>query len=97
MNLKLMAEYECHPIWDGTPSRNVSLDELSISDQLRMAVREWNSRFQGTFDRQNPMASGFATSTESEAFNEDGRILAIHLSRELGHQVGFVPTGRTKR
>lgn len=92
MNFKLMPEYECHPIWDGTPSKNVSLDELSISDQLRIAVLEWNRRFQATFDRQNPIASGFATLTETAAFNEEGKNLAIRLSSELGRPVSFVPS-----
>lgn len=96
MSLKLMPEYECHPIWDGTPSRNVSLDELSISNQLRIAVLEWNRRFQGTFDRQNPLASGFRTASAVAAFNEEGKDFAIRLGSELGRPVSYIPLAVNK-
>ena len=89
--MKLMPEYECHPIWDGVPSANIAASELEISLELRERLNRWNGRFQSTYNRSDPKSSGFCEIADALAFNEEGKVLADCIAVELGLAVDFIP------
>ena len=84
--LKLMADYQCHPIWDMSPGkyRDVDPDELPISEGLKVRVRAWAAKYDETLNIDSPADSGFATEELEEGFNEEGRVIASLLKSELG-------------
>lgn len=41
--IKLMADYQCHPLWDVSPEnyRDISPAELLITSELKDRLRKW--------------------------------------------------------
>lgn len=89
MKLRLMADYECYPLWlklnNGV--RNVPPSELPLSDQLQKALVAWAARYDSTLQRNDPAASGFATQNEEHEFEATGLRLWAALRSELGPSV----------
>src|SRR5437899_3366550 len=84
--LKLMADYECFPLWevrkDGT--RNVSPDDLPITAEMRTALHEWAAACDRTLDEDYPPDSVFGSPAEEDAFEAEGRRLWRDLQVQLG-------------
>lgn len=85
-SVKVMADYECWPLWDMGFSgpRNLNPESLPISIPLRNGLLMWAERYDRTLDRTNPTCSGFSSRTEREQFVADGLVLAERLAKELG-------------
>lgn len=85
-SIKLMADYQCHPIWDMSPGkyRDVDPDELPISEGLKARLKAWAAKYDETLDIDSPADSGFATAELEEEFKEEGRALVSLLKSELG-------------
>jgi len=87
MNIKLMADYECSPLWwDNQPGQigNVDPAELNLSLALCEALWAWAGRFDATLNDADPAQSRFATTSEFEAFVRDGEALAHRVRDALG-------------
>src|SRR5580704_13813220 len=85
--LKLMAEYECWPLW-------VRESELKISDNIHPAelpldadtvqrLLNWAAAFDSTLNQDDPMSSGFPNPGACRAFEEEGERLWIQLRNHL--------------
>lgn len=87
-SLKLMADYECSPLWEQTETStdNVDPEDLPISQSLRDALNAWAQRYDDTFDRDDPRRSGFPNPEAEVAFNVDGQALLDRLNAELGQE-----------
>lgn len=87
-SLKLMADYECSPLWEQTETgtNNVNPEVLPISQGLRDALNAWAQRYDDTLDRDDPRRSGFPNLEAEVAFNADGQALLDRLKAELGQQ-----------
>ena len=85
-NMKLMADYDCFPLWEQTEAgiRNIDPSELPISPALRDALDAWAKRYDDILDRDDPRQSGFRTMEDQVAFENDGRTLLERLKMELG-------------
>lgn len=93
IQIQLHADYECHPTWasEEVGLRNFDPAELPIPAPLANAIRAWAARYEATYLRMDPLASGFASVQEEEAFDRDGWTLFAELQRALGpeHEVAY--------
>lgn len=92
---KLMADYDCHPLWGMVDPEIGDVDpaSLPLSKELVADLAAWAAAYDATLDRDDPAASGFATPTAEAAFRAEGARLAGRLSAELGagYEIVFVP------
>lgn len=83
--MKLMADYQCFPLWealdDGT--HNVNPDDLPLTADLKSALRNWSASYDRTLNQEYPPDSGFASPAEEEAFEAEGRRLWKELQAQL--------------
>lgn len=84
--LKVMADYECFPIWDMSPEKYGDVDPnvLPISDELKQQLFDWSNEYDGTMNHSDPASSGFKSREVEMAFKERGVKLAHQLQKELG-------------
>lgn len=89
MKLRLMADYQCHPLWEKLESgvRNVSPAELPISDALKHALVAWAASYDSTLNQDDPAQSGFPSEREERGFEATGLRLWAALRAELGPTV----------
>ena len=85
-SLKLMADYECSPLWEQTETgtNNIDPEDLPISQGLRDALNAWAQRYDDTLDHDDPRRSGFPNQEAEVAFNADGQALLDKLKAETG-------------
>ncbi len=92
--LKLMADYDCHPLWGVSADDLGDVDPagLPISAELVAALAAWAAEFDATLDRDDPASSGFVDAATAAAFTAQGAALAARLADELGAewQIDFV-------
>ncbi len=83
-----MAEYECFPTWlkdtGDAIFENIAIDNLPISEQLKVKMKEWDATYQSTYNAETPQDSGFTSNSEEEIFEKDGLALAKEINSELG-------------
>lgn len=84
--LKLMADYDCHPLWGTVDPEIGDVDpaSLPLSAGLVADLAAWAAAYDATLDRDDPSASGFAGSEAEASFRAEGARLAERLSAELG-------------
>ncbi len=81
--IKLMADYDCWPIWGVSEVGNIDPNTLPLSVVTQKALAKWARTYDGTLNRADPIQSGFETSEEAIAFNMEGWRLWECLQREL--------------
>ena len=81
-----MPEYECFPLWGYIDKElnNIDPDGLKISRNLKSDLSHWANKNESTYLKENPVASGFLSSSEEKEFIEEGCILRDRLQSELG-------------
>ena len=84
--VKVMADYDCYPIWDAGSSGPANLDPLSlpISKNLNSCFLEWAQCYNKTLEASNPEESGFSSVKKHQLFVDEGWSLAKRLAEELG-------------
>ena len=90
--IKIMADYQCHPLWGVQPDDfgDISPDDLPISLELKKSLHDWATRYDLTLKMDDPASSGFQNKILESIFIEDGRKLAIKLQEELGINYNIV-------
>jgi hypothetical protein len=85
-NIKLMADYQCHPLWNMSPDEYGDIDpcELPISEELRRRLSKWAAMYDETLDSDYPPNSGFKSAELEREFKMEGARLAESLRNELG-------------
>ncbi|QTA85341.1 hypothetical protein [Desulfonema magnum] len=83
--IKLMADYECFPLWkcEETGAANVDTDSLPLSAKTKKRLRSWAECYDSTLNLEYPASSGFATKEDQQAFEEEGKSLCKILVEEL--------------
>ncbi|BCS88786.1 hypothetical protein [Pseudodesulfovibrio sediminis] len=88
--LRFFLEYMCFPLWISDEEGVVGTidpESLSISDDLKHDIKEWDRIFQATLDQRYPPDSGFSSKYANEllwkAFDEEGKSLFVRLKQEL--------------
>lgn len=84
--IKVMADYQCHPLWDMSPGMygDVDPNTLPISMELKQQFADWARVFDETLDMSDPASSGFKSTEAEAAFKAKGVQLAELLQKELG-------------
>ena len=62
----------------------VDIDELPISQKLKVKISAWDDEYQATFDSEYPPDSGFGSPEEKRRHVAEGQKLASELQQELG-------------
>jgi hypothetical protein len=103
--IKLMADYECWPLWGGAEFGNLDPNSLPLSDTTVQSLLRWSGKYDATLDRANPIASGFLSDADAATFNEEGWLLwdclrkelpdfrVVYFDNELNQVVDARPTG----
>lgn len=88
-SIKLMADYQCHPLWNMSPGEygDMNPDELPISQGLKARLHAWARAFDATLNMDYPPDSGFESDEAEAEFKRDGYHLAEQLRNELGPEV----------
>ena len=84
--IKLMADYQCWPLWGALSGRygDIDPDDLPISNALRANLIQWAADYDATLVGDDPKRSGFATPEAKAAFASIGTRLRNELAAELG-------------
>lgn len=84
--LKVMADYQCHPLWDMSPGMygDVDPNTLPISAELKQQFADRARAFDETLNISDPANSGFRSAEAEAAFKAKGVDLAEQLQKELG-------------
>jgi hypothetical protein len=84
--IKLMADYDCFPLWEILDDGLENIDplDLPISEDLHDALQNWTDKYNATLKDDDPISSSFASNEEEEAFKEEGEELFQWLKKELG-------------
>lgn len=85
-NIKVMADYQCHPLWELSPGECGDIDPntLPISEELKQKLTDWAALFDETLDISDPANSGFKSGEVESDFKAQGIKLAEQLQKELG-------------
>ena len=90
--IKLMADYECFPLWeildDGV--ENINPDSLSIPCSLKKSLREWAKVYDSTLNKIDPVNSGFITKIAEIDFENEGMRLYQELQLHLGKKINVI-------
>jgi len=83
--IKLMADYECFPLWKCDPvgTANLDPDTLPLSAETKKRLRNWAEWYDSTLNPDDPASSRFASKEDEQAFEEEGRSLYKILLKEL--------------
>jgi hypothetical protein len=94
--IKVMADYDCYPLWLTTPDGTSNLDpaELSIPDALARHLLDWADAYDATLNRDDPVASGFANPVAEDAFYTQGEELAHELAAHLSPRFTVTYAGK---
>ncbi|TPG72822.1 hypothetical protein [Pseudomonas mandelii] len=86
MKLRIASEYSAGPIFCPDPDRmgHIDIDDLPISQGLKIKISEWDCEYQATFDDDYPPDSGFGSPEEKFRHVAEGKKLADELQQELG-------------
>lgn len=83
--LKLMADYDCWPLWEaGKEVGNVNPEELPLSDELKSRLQAWAEQYDQTLNRLDLASSGFVDLRTRKHFENEGALLCKQLQAELG-------------
>lgn len=95
IKLRLACEYLAGPVFCPDPDRmgHMDLEDLPLSNELRMKIIKWDSDYQALFDDDNPGESGFPTPEAELRHIADGQELAESMQKELrrGYIVEYCP------
>lgn len=84
--LKLMADYNCDPLWDLDVIDNLSPDLLPLSRNLVNRLQNWQALFDRTLNQDYPPDSSFVSVEAEIAFEREGLAIAKQLQAELGDE-----------
>lgn len=84
--IKLMANYECHPLWHASNDQfgDIAPEDLPLSEGLKSRLHEWARLYDETQDKDSPLNSGFKSEELEAEFKAKGHRLATQLQNELG-------------
>ena len=90
--LKLMADYDCWPLWESKPDEldNIDPRRLPISTELAADLVKWSEDHDAILNKDDPASSGFTSREAQEQWIERGATLAERLRAELGSNYAVI-------
>lgn len=85
IRLRLTSEYLAGPIFcpDADRMGHVDIEDLPLSQELRVKISAWDSEYQATFNSDYPPDSGFTTPEAERRHVAEGEELAKVMQQEL--------------
>lgn len=65
----------------------IEYESLQISSDLIALLEDWDSRYQDTYNPNDPNSSGFSSTEEHEGHIQEGLKLSARLQEELGDEI----------
>jgi hypothetical protein len=84
--IKLMADFDCYPLWDRDDGGDIEPWELPLSEETIERLLNWQKIYDGIIDWDDPAAAGFANEQEEIDFEREGISLWQQLQKELGDE-----------
>lgn len=83
--IKLMADYQCFPVWEAGDGHfgNIDPQDLPISVDLTIDLANWARQYDETLNLDQPSKSGFNDEESELAFRRLGERLQTRLQNEL--------------
>jgi hypothetical protein len=83
--LKLMADYECYPLWEIFEDGLENLDPkiLGLSNDLYKSLARWASEYDASLNTNEPLHSGFSSEEAEKKFESEGLMLFEGLKEQL--------------
>lgn len=83
--LKLMADYECYPLWEilDDGQENVDPKLLMLSKDLHESLDQWASEYDASLNTNDPLNSGFFSEEIENRFESEGMRLFEGLKEQL--------------
>ncbi|CBN54685.1 MULTISPECIES: hypothetical protein [Kamptonema] len=88
--IKLMADFDCYPLWDRDDGGDIEPWELPLSEETIERLLNWQKIYDGIIDWDDPASAGFASEQEEIAFEREGISLWQQLQKELGDEYEIV-------
>lgn len=90
--IKLMADYECFPLWKRGENGTINLDpdNLPLSAETKSRLTDWAEWYDSTLNPDDPASSGFVNKADEKAFEEEGDSLCKALLKELKETYNMV-------
>ncbi|MDB9514370.1 hypothetical protein PN499_24520 [Kamptonema animale CS-326] len=88
--IKLMADFDCYPLWDIDDAGDIDPTELPLSEETIERLLNWQKIYDGIIDWDDPALAGFASEQEKIAFEREGISLWQQLQKELGDEYQVV-------
>lgn len=80
-NLRLRPEWQSHPLWNADIGDNISPWELDLPEELLNRIERWDDLFQDTYNGDDPASSGFKSAEDERLYREEGKAIAIELTK----------------
>lgn len=83
--IKLMADYQCWPIWhyDNERVGNINPQDLPISQELKSELNTWQREYDETLNQEDPVNSGFKSKIDEENWGKQRFEIWQKLKKEL--------------
>ncbi|MEM8532126.1 MAG: hypothetical protein AAGF95_14870 [Chloroflexota bacterium] len=83
--IKLMPDYASFPLWSiSGETGDIDPEQLPLTKTTQERLLAWADTYAATLNLDDPLASGFASDAEAEAFEHEGIALWHELRNELG-------------
>ena len=84
--IKLMADYDCYPLWEifSDGMENIAPSSLLLPKSLAVKLDLWGEKYDKTMNQEDPSTSGFGSNHSLAAFEIEGKALYGELKQELG-------------
>ena len=84
--IKLMADYDCYPLWGIDEIGEIDPSELPLSEETIKRLTKWKGIYDDILNWDDPAASDFTSEAERLAFEREGISLWQQLQKELGYE-----------
>jgi len=81
--IKLMADFDCYPLWDMDDGGDIDPTDLPLSEGTIERLLNWQNIYDGIIDWDDPASAGFASKQEEIAFEREGMSLWQKVQKEL--------------
>jgi hypothetical protein len=94
--VKVMADYDCHPLWTLDEGRygDFAPESLDLSPELTRDLIAWAEAYTSSLNREDPANSRW-TEEQHKTHERAGRPLAVRLARERPDLTVYVLDGAT--
>jgi len=88
--IKLMADFDCYPLWDLDDAGDIDPASLPLISETIARLGKWQKSYDRIINWEDPASSDFASEEDRVAFEREGISLWQQLQKELGYEYQVV-------